>query len=81
MSASPLIGKDRPRRLAYLLRLWQSGNGDIVTWRASLESAHTRERRAFSGIAALFAYLEEQTLGLSGQEGQGAATRTPHTPP
>ena len=54
-----------PRHLAYLLRLWRAGNGEHVIWRASLERAYTGERRAFGSLAALFAYLEAQTLSPS----------------
>lgn len=60
-----------PRHLAYLLRLWQSGSAEHVTWRASLESAYTGERRAFSSLAALFDHLLAQTSGSLG----------PHRPP
>ena len=50
-----------PRYLAYLLRLWQAGNGEELTWRASLESPRTGERRGFASLEALVAFLEEQT--------------------
>ena len=69
MRGGPLVASVTPRRLAYLLRLWQAGDEEEVTWRASLESAHTGERRAFSSLAALFAYLEEET-----KEPQNATT-------
>ena len=51
----------QPRYLAYMLRLWRAGSGDELTWRASLESPHTGERRGFASLEALVAFLEEQT--------------------
>ncbi len=51
---------ERPRYLAYMLRLWQAGSDEELTWRASLESPHTGERRGFASLEALFEFLEEQ---------------------
>jgi hypothetical protein len=54
--------KDRKRRyLAYLLRLWQVGDKGQLDWRASVENAHTGERRGFAGLAELFAFLENES--------------------
>ena len=51
----------QPRRyLAYMLRLWQVDGEGGPTWRASLESPHTGERRGFASLEALFAFLAEQ---------------------
>jgi hypothetical protein len=72
----PFVATGTPRHLAYLLRLWQAVNGEEVTWRASLESARTGERRAFSSLAALFAYLEEQIK----EQQQDAGTLSEHHP-
>ena len=47
------------RRLSYLLRLWQTEHEGALVWRASLESAHTGERRGFASLAELYAFLEE----------------------
>jgi hypothetical protein len=52
-----------PRYLAYMLRLWQVGSGEELTWRASLENPHTGERRGFANLEALVAFLEEYTRG------------------
>lgn len=49
------------RYLSYMLRLWQVQEDGELTWRASLESPQTGERRGFSNLAVLFAFLEEQT--------------------
>jgi hypothetical protein len=45
--------------LSYLLRLWHEG--DSAPWRASLEDAHTGERRNFARLQDLFRTLEEET--------------------
>jgi len=50
-----------PRYLAYMLRLWEVGDEGEPTWRASLESPRTGERRSFANLKALMAFLEEQT--------------------
>jgi hypothetical protein len=49
---------------SYLLRLWRvdDGGGD---WRASLESAHTGERRGFATLDALFDHVRSLTGGES----------------
>jgi len=48
----------------YLLRLWQE-TGDVPphpdTWRFSLEDPTTKQRRGFSCLAELTAYLENVT--------------------
>jgi hypothetical protein len=50
-----------PRYLAYMLRLWQVRDKDEIAWRASLEDAHTGERRGFGSLEMLVAFLQEQT--------------------
>lgn len=50
-----------------MLRLWQAGSGEKLTWRASLESPHTGERHGFASLEALFAFLEEQIESQPGQ--------------
>lgn len=51
---------ERRRYLAYMLRLWQTGE-DATVWRASLEDAHTGARRGFATIHDLLAFLDEKT--------------------
>ena len=46
--------------MAYLLRLWQVKDEGKTRWRASLENAHTGERKGFAGLDALFAFLRQQ---------------------
>ena len=48
--------------LSYLLRLWQIGSDDALTWRASLETPGTGERRGFASFQELFAFLEAHTV-------------------
>jgi hypothetical protein len=55
------MGEGRRQRLSYLLRLWQAEQGGAWVWRASLENAHTGERRGFASLAGLFAFLKEET--------------------
>jgi hypothetical protein len=45
---------------SYLLRLWRAQCDGIWQWRASLESPHTGERRAFAGLEQCFAFLRER---------------------
>jgi hypothetical protein len=50
-----------PRYLAFMLRLWQVRENGEFAWRASLEDAHTGERRGFSSLEMLIAFLRQQT--------------------
>lgn len=59
------MGEERRRRLSYLLRLWQAEQDGAWVWRASLENAHTGERRGFASLIALFAFLKEETAAPS----------------
>lgn len=59
---------------SYLVRLWRVHRGP-KGWRASLESAHTGERRGFSSPDGLFDYLRGQ-LGM----GAGRADRVSEPP-
>lgn len=59
------MSSNSPNYHAYLLRLWREhANG---SWRVSLQSAETRERRHFANLADLVAHLETQM----GQPGAG----------
>lgn len=55
------MGTQQPRYLAYLVRLWQVEDRGELAWRASLEDAHTGERRGFPDLASLFAFLVAKT--------------------
>jgi hypothetical protein len=51
----------RPHYLAYLLRLWQTSDGERQIWRASLERPGTGERQGFAGLNDLFSFLLART--------------------
>jgi hypothetical protein len=42
---------------SYLLRLWREDRNDESIWRASLESAQTREQHNFATLDELIAFL------------------------
>jgi hypothetical protein len=50
---------DTQRYRAYLLRLWQTSEGEAAAWRALLEDPRTGERRGFADLNGLFAFLNE----------------------
>ncbi|MBI4321170.1 MAG: hypothetical protein HY675_21985 [Chloroflexi bacterium] len=53
---------------AYLLRLWRAESAEGTVWRASLESPHTGECRAFPDLASLYAFLQGQTTVVDVKE-------------
>lgn len=60
------MAKQELKHLAYLVKLWQVHSEGKKVWRASLEDAHTGEKRGFGDPAVLFALLQEKIgLGLS----------------
>ena len=59
------MASQRPGYQAYLLRLWQVRNGQEARWHASLDDAHTGERRAFGDLEALFEFLRARTESTS----------------
>jgi hypothetical protein len=50
---------------SYLLRLWRTSSRVKPTWRASLESTQTGERRGFADLESLFVFLVQQTTSNS----------------
>jgi len=52
---------------SYLLRLWSARVDDKTVWRATLESALTRQRQGFAGLDDLFDFLRQQT-GVSSEQ-------------
>ncbi len=54
------VEKPRQRYLSYLLRLWQTSDGEELLWRASLEVPGTGERHGFGGLENLFEFLRSQ---------------------
>jgi hypothetical protein len=59
------MGAEQPGYRSYLLRLWQVGSADVANWRASLEDVRTHQRRNFANLEQLFAFLIEETSGVS----------------
>jgi hypothetical protein len=51
----------RPRYLSYMLRLWQTSDGENRVWRASLETPGTRKHQGFGCLEDLFEFLQAQT--------------------
>jgi hypothetical protein len=45
---------------SFLLRLWQTSDGDDQVWRASLENPGTRERHGFASLQELYEFIETQ---------------------
>jgi hypothetical protein len=68
--------EETPNYHAYLLRLWKAGPDD-APWRASLESPVTGERRGFSTLPALFAYLEDKVARESDARAAGGSSPAP----
>jgi hypothetical protein len=54
------MATERQRYLAYMLRLWRIGE-EGITWRVSLENAHTGACQGFASLQALFLFLQEET--------------------
>ena len=66
---------DRQRRyLSYMLRLWETSNGEKQIWRASLESPGSGQRQGFASLESLIDFLEAQI------EPQPEEDREPDTP-
>jgi len=51
--------QNRSLYLSYLLRLWQTPDGDRQVWRFSLQSPGTDEWRGFANLEELVAFLRE----------------------
>ncbi len=67
----------RSRYLSYLLRLWQTHDGETWIWRASLESPGTGDRHGFASLKALIDFLEAQTNASLVQDEHGLAYYDP----
>ncbi len=51
---------ERPRYLAFMLRLWRVEPNGRPTWVASLENPHTGEHRRFASAEALLDFLRTE---------------------
>ncbi len=49
--------------LSYLLRLWETSDGEKEIWRASVERPGTGERQSFADVQALFEFLQREMKG------------------
>jgi hypothetical protein len=47
-----------PPYIAFLLRLWQTGEGGQGNWLASLEDPHTHQVTGFEALEGLYDYLK-----------------------
>ncbi len=56
--------QDQHRYFAYLLRMWQTNEGDASVWHASLENPHTGERLGFADLDRLCTFLKDQCDSL-----------------
>ena len=52
---------ERGRYVSYMLRLWETTDGEARVWRASVECPGTGERLGFSSLHGLIEFLEAQT--------------------
>ncbi len=59
--------KQRRNHLSYLLRLWQTGDGENAVWRVLLENPFTGERHGFASPQDLFAFLEARVDNAASQ--------------
>ena len=48
------------RYLSYMLRLWETSNGERQIWRASLESPGSGQRQGFASLQGLIDFLEAE---------------------
>lgn len=46
--------------LSYLLRLWETRDGEKEIWRASLESPGTGEHQSFANVKELVEFLQHE---------------------
>ncbi len=57
-----------PCYMAFLLRLWCVTEDEGIVWRASLEDAHTGERKGFADVQSLCAFLVGLTQNVTSDE-------------
>jgi hypothetical protein len=59
--ANRSITGGEPRYRSYILRLWEIDSAGQRVWRASLQDTHSGKRLGFADLAALTAFLADQT--------------------
>ncbi|SMB78240.1 hypothetical protein [Deinococcus hopiensis] len=63
MEEDPNSNAAAPRAAqVYVLRMWQEGNADGVTWRASTRTGTHGERRYFASVDELLEFLYREAL-------------------
>ena len=60
-----------PTYYSYLLRLWQVKENGGQEWRASLENVESGEKRGFTSVDELLAYLNQVTAKMDETSGEG----------
>jgi hypothetical protein len=58
--------KIKTHYLAFLVRLWREG--EMKSWRATLENPHDGRRYGFSDLEKLYAFLDESTKDIDKEE-------------
>ena len=56
---------------SFLLRLWQVKENGGQEWRATLENVESGEKRGFTNVEGLLAYLSLVTSKMDGTSGEG----------
>jgi hypothetical protein len=65
------------RYISYLLRLWETTDGEQHIWHATLESPAGGERHSFASLADLLAFLESSMKAEAGAAILPPATMQP----
>ena len=56
---------------SFLLRLWQVKENGGQEWRATLENVESGEKRGFTSVEGLLAYLSQVTTKMDKTSGEG----------
>ena len=56
---------------SFLLRLWQVKEDGGQEWRATLENVESGEKRGFTNVEDLLAFLSQVTAKTDGTSGEG----------
>ncbi len=67
--------KRNGRYFSYLLRLWETTDGDQVVWLAMLELPVTGEKYSFTSLDDLFFYLLGKTYSNSSEQFPGSSPK------
>jgi hypothetical protein len=67
----PKSSEEQQDYFSYLLRLWKTGGGERLLWRASLKSVHDGQQVGFASLEDLFHFLRTCTSTVRASEGDG----------